>query len=176
MTPDQARAILDARARALARPHAVAADAAQFDAMIFELGGERFAIETRHVLEVVRLIDVTPLPGVPEFVVGVTNYRGNIVCVVDVRPLVGAPRGGLSDLSRLLILGGGAAEFAILADRVEGAPSLRIENVLPAPESLAPEGHELVIGVTREAVVVLDGAKLLDDPRLVIDDRGAGTV
>src|SRR5471032_258555 len=78
-SPAHAKAIMDARARRLApMPAASRPPDANVSVVLFGLGRERYAIEARFVREVVRFADFTPVPGTPEFVVGVANLRGMV--------------------------------------------------------------------------------------------------
>jgi purine-binding chemotaxis protein CheW len=167
MSPARARAIMDDRTRRLARKQAPAQRAGDaLEVLTFALGQERYAVETRYAREVVRLATITPVPGVPSFVMGVTNYRGQILCVLDLRLLLGAPATGITDLSRLIVFGG-SAEFGLLADRADEIRSLHAHEILASPEAVIGTGREFVRGVTRDALTVLDGAWLLRDPRLM---------
>src|SRR5579871_2124143 len=68
LTPERARAILEERARKEAESEAApAAAGVVLEAVVFALGNEKYALETRFVREVVRLSDYTPLPGSPPF-------------------------------------------------------------------------------------------------------------
>lgn len=51
----------------------------------FELGGETYGLPVRQVLEIIRCIDITRVPNMPPHVRGVTNLRGRIVPVLDLR-------------------------------------------------------------------------------------------
>src|SRR5262245_5302446 len=83
-TPERTREVLAERARRLAwaaqRPDA--ADEA-LDVLPFRLGREHYAIETRYAREVVRLTAFTKIPGTGDFLLGVTNLRGEIVPIFD---------------------------------------------------------------------------------------------
>ncbi|MEZ5365126.1 MAG: chemotaxis protein CheW [Bryobacterales bacterium] len=60
--------------------------------IVFGLHGARYAVSIRSVLELDRLSPITPVPNTPEFVLGVTNVRGEVVSVIDLRRLLGFPR------------------------------------------------------------------------------------
>jgi purine-binding chemotaxis protein CheW len=168
ISPERSRAILEERARKLAcAPEAVDLGESH-EVLAFALGPERYFIEMKYLREVVRFVDYTPVPGTPDFVVGVTNLRGEVVCVVDLRKFFGLPVRGLTDLSRAIALGVEVTEFAILADRVFDVGTMRARDILRSPES-SGVGHDYLLGVTREAAIVLDGAALLRDPRLTIE-------
>jgi len=170
--PAQVKAMMDERARRLAQPPAHDRPRGEaLELVAFGLANERYAVESRYVREVVRLTDLAPVPGAPEFLAGVANLRGEILAVVDLRRFFGVPARGITDMSRLVVLGGEEAEFGVLADAVSEVVSLRREDLL---DPLAPAtgiGGEFLRGVTRDGLIVLDGAALLESPRLVIEQR-----
>ncbi len=175
LSPARARAVLDERARALAHaPVEETAAASALEVVVFGLAEERYAIEARHVREVVRLIELTPLPGAPEFLPGVTNLRGQILAVIDLRKFFGAAPRGLSDLSRLVVLGAGRPEFGILADTVHEVAALVEAQILNPEAAVAGVGRDYLRGVTADGLIVLDGEALLQDPRLFVDQGEAG--
>ena len=173
--PERVRALMDERARALARPPAQSEETDAIAVMTFALGTERYAIETEYAREVVRLTDFSPVPGAPDFVLGVTNLRGEVLYLVDLRKFFDVPSKGLTDLSRIVVVGIETAEFGILVDEAFEMATLRPNDVVPPSESVAGIGREYLLGVTREALIVLDGAALLRDPRLFVNqDERAG--
>jgi purine-binding chemotaxis protein CheW len=170
LPPERARALLEERARALARPlQAATPDAGVLRLLTFALANERYAIEARHVREVVRLTAYVPVPGAPDFLLGVMNLRGEVLAVVDLRKFLGAAARGVSDLARVLVLGGDRAEFGILADAAHEVVAVPADAVHEPPPSVAGIGREYLLGVTADALIVLDGTVLLRDPRLFID-------
>jgi purine-binding chemotaxis protein CheW len=175
-SPERARALMDERARFLARvPAETVPAAAMLEVVTFHLAGERYAIEAPHVREVIRLIELTPLPGAPDFFAGVTNLRGHILAVIDLGKFFGLADKGLTDLTRVIVLGAERAEFGILADAAPEVTRLRADQVLEALGSVAGKDALALRGVTAEALLLLDGAALLQDPRLFID-QGEGEV
>jgi len=169
---DPIRALMDERARALARPPAPAEPADSLAVITFALATERYAIETRYVQEIVRLRDCTPVPGAPAFVRGVANLRGEVLCLVDLRRLVGLPSTDLNDRSRVVVLGVARADFGVLVDETFEIAKLQSDDILSSSDSVVGSGREYVAGVTREALIVLDGAALLRDPRLYVSQDG----
>jgi purine-binding chemotaxis protein CheW len=164
---DRAATILKERAQRLARPKAQER-ADGLELLIFVLSGEVWALETRAVREVARFTEFTAVPGGSAVLIGVTNLRGEILPVFDLRKLTGTVSTGLTDHSRLLVLGEERAELGLLADEVREVRVLGRDDLYDPPETLAAVGRGLLRGVTRDAVLVLDGAALLRDPRLFI--------
>src|SRR5688572_24628902 len=84
LAPERARAILEERARILARvPEQAAQDAEFVEVLIMTLGLERCALPTEHIREVLRFQEITPLPCPARHVLGVINVRGQILALFD---------------------------------------------------------------------------------------------
>src|SRR5471032_2992343 len=169
-SPAHAKAIMDARARRLAPiPEVSRPPGANVGVVLFGLGRERYAIETRFVREVVRFADFTQVPGTPKFVVGVANLRGTVIAIIDLHRFFNIPRKGVTDLSRVIVLGIDRVEFGILADLADGQTEIAVADILPPPGKMAGIASSYVRGVTREALIILDGMALLADERLTVD-------
>jgi purine-binding chemotaxis protein CheW len=170
LSPERARAVMEERARALARVPAPEPRAAEvIEVVTFNLANERYAVAAPHVREVVRFTDLAPIPGTPDFLAGVINLRGEILAVFDLRQFFGIAGRELAGLSRILVLGDDRAEFGLLTDAVHEVRALPIDDLREAPASVAGLGREYLRGVTADALIVLDGAVLLQDRRLFID-------
>lgn len=164
---ERATLILEERARALARPAQQARPAGRRELLVFVLSGELYALETRAVREVARFADFTAVPGASPFLLGVTNLRGEILPVFDLRRIAGIAERGLTDLSRLIVLGEeDRVELGLLADEVREVRSVAHAEIFDPPAELSAAGHHLFRGVTSDAVIVIDGDALLRDPRV----------
>lgn len=164
-SPERAKALMDARARALAVPEAPQPSAAALELLVFSLAGALYAVELRYVREVTRLVELSPVPGLPSWFSGVTSVRGEILALIDLRGFLGVAGAGLSDSSRAVVLGRERGEFAILADELARIVSLSPGELIEAPAALQGGGAD-ALGLTRDAVLVLDGQAMLEDPRL----------
>ncbi|HCE44680.1 MAG TPA: chemotaxis protein CheW [Lentisphaeria bacterium] len=71
--------------------------------LTFRAGSQDYAINTRNVLEVIPIVEVRKLPGTPDYVRGVLNYRGRLVPVVDITWMI-AGRASMEHLSSRIIL------------------------------------------------------------------------
>ncbi|MBX7200942.1 MAG: chemotaxis protein CheW [Rhodospirillaceae bacterium] len=175
---DRARKIMEARAKALARPQAESAAVEDLEAVVFSLARETYAIESRFVREVVLFTGFTPLPGVPAHVMGVTNLRGEILAVMDLRPFFNLTVQGVTDLARVIVLGEERPEFGVIADATAGHMSLARAGIKPASD-VAGLRSTFIAGVTASipggACMILDGGKLLADERFTVDHRNSTT-
>jgi purine-binding chemotaxis protein CheW len=135
--------------------------------MLLGIGGSTYAMPVAAVREIVRLPEVTRVPGLPAFVTGLANVRGRVLAVLDLRPLLNlqAARG-----ERLVILDRADAESATSGRGVIG---LIVDSAL---ELVAlPEGglEPLPPGVPSEAAAVVDGITVVDGaPVAVLSPAG----
>lgn len=167
---ERTRQILAARAERLAQVPERTPDACEIlELLTFQLGHDAFAIETRYVQEVQRPREITLVPGVPPFLVGVTNLRGEVLAVMDIRLFWGSRAQPDQAPANVIVLGLERPEFGIVADAVDEVATWRMENILAAPPSVSAEGRRYLKGVTAEAMLVMDGAVLLQDSTLYVD-------
>ena len=166
---DPVREILRRRARELAKtPAAEMGGARLMELLEFSLGPERYAFETSFVREVFPLTEITPLPGVPPYILGVVNVRGRILSVMDIRRLLDFANVGLTNLNKAIILHDGDMELAVLADEVAGVYAIDGDEGQRALATLSGRREEYLKGVTQDRVVVLDAEKLLASEDLLV--------
>jgi len=158
--PEHVRAVLEERARTLARPAASPSAADMLEAVTFTLANERYAIESRYVVQVFRLKELSLLPGAKAPIFGVTAWRGELLTILDLRPVLGLSVAALNDLTRVIVLGEERATFGILADAVRDLVTFPTAEVREPPEGVAMQRMYLR-GITGDAVLVLEARKLL---------------
>jgi len=161
--------ILQRRARELARPAArIQEGERRLSLLEFRLGPEAYAIEARHVREVVPTNYLAPLPGVPPFVLGIVSVRGLIWSVMDLRLFFNIPRRGISDHPRAILVEAGGLRWGILAD--SRLRMLYVDSLRPPPEVTERIPRNVVRGTTEDLAVVLDLDVLARDPRMIVQE------
>ena len=156
------QAVLDARARTLARPLVVHDDSVaddELDILTFQVGDERLGIPLGAIVAIVRASVVTPLPRAVAPVYGVSAWRGRpltVLSVADAAPTANAE-------GRLIVLGDGRrAVVGLLADAVDDTSVVRRSQLSPARGGTR---GVFAMGVTRDAVLVLDADAMLNAAR-----------
>jgi purine-binding chemotaxis protein CheW len=144
--------ILQERAAAVAQ----ARDDAQVGGMpvlAFKVGGERYAVEVKAVFQVVDAAGLTPLPATPPWVLGAILARTRVVPVIDLRALLGLEGGGMSDLSKVVVLEDGGELFGLAVEELEGRIDLE-------PETLATSSDGPFSWIAPDRLAVLDLGRL----------------
>lgn len=112
--------------------------------IVFTLNGTRYAVAMENVLEVDTLPAVTPIPNVPDWVEGVTNLRGEIISVVDLRRFLSLDAAEADRSQRLLVIKSHRSEVttSLVVDRVIGLRSFPADAVTepaaPIETNVAP--------------------------------------
>ncbi len=137
----------------------------------FRLAQECYALETRWVREVSNFKDLTPLPCCPSFVVGIVNMRGRILPVLDLKKFFDLPEHGITDLHRIILVGGNDLELGLLADTIVGVRSVPASDLQASLPTLCGIRGDYLKGVTAERLVVLDMARILTDPKIIVHEE-----
>jgi purine-binding chemotaxis protein CheW len=130
----------------------------------FHLAGETYAVNVMQVQEVLRVSEITPVPGAPDYVLGIINLRGNVVTVIDARKRMGLPPPTLDDSSRVAIIEVHHQVVGILVDSVAEVVDLRASDIDSAPNVGNEDGSRYIQGVASrdgELLILLDLNKFL---------------
>lgn len=119
--------------------------------VVVRLGGGRFALPMDAVAEVGRTPAVTRVPGTPSWVSGVTNWRGRILGVLDLRHLLGVPQDDAGE-GRLVVLARNGATVGVVAERVDGVIEVDEEALEPPLLTLPAEAGALLEGQVTDEI------------------------
>ena len=98
---------------------------------IISLGGELFTIDLKSVREVFVVESITPVPGMPSGLVGVTNLRGTVIPLLDLRPMFALDSD--ATLQYAVVVKHENWQVGILVDRVPEIRILSKDQFLPVP-------------------------------------------
>jgi len=127
------------------------------EVLAFRVGGERYAVPIAQVDEVLEIRGLFPLLGAPRHVLGAVVARSRLVPVLDLRQLLGLEGGGMSDLTKVAVVGQGEELFGLAIEDVEGR--LELGDV---KAGLSHGGPFQYVGPDRLAVLDLEK---LGEPR-----------
>ena len=165
------REILKARAEALAvKPEAPELPGQPLDLLEFRMAGELYAVQSAFVEEVVALSQFIPIPGTPDFVLGIVDIRGRIVALNDLRIFFGMPADALHERDKIVVLHGAGMEMGLLANEIAGARTVPREQIEHSMASVMGPETPHVLGLTREGTIVLDTKLLLAEPAFVVHE------
>jgi purine-binding chemotaxis protein CheW len=132
----------------------------------FRLGDETYGVNVMQVQEVLRITEIAPVPGAPDYVVGIINLRGNVVTVIDTRKRFGLYPKEPDDSSRIVIIEAEDQVIGILVDSVAEVVELRSSEIESAPNVGNEESSRFIQGVTSrngELLILVDLNRFLSD-------------
>lgn len=128
----------------------------------FTIGEVNYGVPVEQVREVRDMQTVTPVPGSPAFVEGVTNLRGQIITVMDLRKRLGLPqKDGAGE--KILIIDLGKHAIGVVVDSVTEVSTIR-GNDIEKNSEVTSSLDESIIGVGKQAnhlTIILDVAKTI---------------
>ena len=131
------------------------------------LGEETFAIDLRIVREVFKPDSITPVPGTPAALVGVTNLRGTIIPLADLRAALGVSVS--VPLKYAVVVRYGTQQVGILVEDVPEIRTIQSDDLVVPPLRNAAERAPLVSGSFRTGKKL---SALLEMSRLLASVEG----
>lgn len=133
------------------------------ECVTFRLEGTDYAMPLRSVVEVLRMVRLTPYPEGPRWFVGMLNLRGSGLGVVDLRLRLGRPPLDPSPEMAILVVRAGGQTFGLIVDEV-----IEVDRLTPEPMAYAGWGGSALV----PAVAHLgDRSILVIDPERILDHR-----
>ncbi|MEQ1637505.1 MAG: chemotaxis protein CheW [Methylococcales bacterium] len=132
----------------------------------FCLADEKYAINVMRVQEIMRVTEITPVPGAPSYVLGIINLRGKVVTVIDTHKRFGLDSITADDSSSIVIIETEAHVIGFLVDSVAEVIEMRASEIEVAPNFGNEEAAKYVQGVTErnnELLILVDLNKFLND-------------
>lgn len=134
--------------------------------VIFNLSGTEYAVPISNVTEIGHPLGVTPVPNVPEWMLGVANLRGDVVSVVDLRIFLRMEPAAYEQSSRMMVAQTREEELklGLIVDRVSGISFLDREKMGPPTTNIDDLISPYLVGTHEQngrLLVALDLEKLL---------------
>ncbi|OQY27420.1 MAG: hypothetical protein B6244_10635 [Candidatus Cloacimonetes bacterium 4572_55] len=136
-------------------------DEKRIQLVIFSLAGELYGFFGKYVKGIVSVETIAPVPGAPDYILGLTNVRGDIEAALDLKVIIDLPQSFPDRKSRLIITRVKNVSCGMLADRVEEVASIPESQIIATGTSKTV--NPLVAGKTSydgNDVVVLDIPKI----------------
>ncbi|AIN17792.1 cheW-like domain protein [Yersinia rochesterensis] len=144
--------------------------------LIFTLGAEEYGIDILKVQEIRGYDQVTRIANTPAFIKGVTNLRGVIVPIIDLRVKFAQQGVTYNENTVVIVLNFGQRVVGIVVDGVSDVLSLTAEQIRPAPEFAVTLATEYLTGLGslgERMLILVDIEKLLSSEEMSLLDSVA---
>ncbi|MBE2984145.1 purine-binding chemotaxis protein CheW [Campylobacter sp. RM9344] len=102
----------------------------------FVVGEEEYAIPILNIQEIIKPIEFTRVPSVPEYVLGVFNLRGNVIPLIDLRKRFSLNASKQSASTRYIVMKDEENIAGFVIDRLTEAIRINRNRIDPPPETL----------------------------------------
>ncbi|MBX5491031.1 MAG: chemotaxis protein CheW [Chloroflexi bacterium] len=141
-----------------------AAVASEEQVVVLELAGEAYGVEIGRVQEIIRMQPITRVPNGPAFFEGVTNLRGRVIPVLDLRKRFGLEATPPTRRSRIVVAELGEHTVGLVVDAVSEVLRVSADAVEPPSALVTTADSAYLRGVAKldeRLVLLLDLARIL---------------
>ena len=135
----------------------------------FQIDQQRYAFRIEQIQEIVILNEVTPTPQVPDCVEGVSNLRGSIIPIINLRQLFGLEPKPTDAETRTIVVNVGERTMGCTVDMVSQVLRIPDDAIQAAPETVTADGANYISGFAKldeQLVILLNIDELLSPERL----------
>ena len=129
------------------------------------LGSELFGVPVAEVQEVLRVTELTRVPHAPYPIRGVTNMRGHVLPVVDLRIRLGLEAIDLGTAHRIMVVASKGRLVGLLVDQVDQVVQIDRLAIEAPPDEVLSSGSYYILGVFQQAddlLILLDTDRVLE--------------
>ncbi len=116
--------------------------------VIFRLGREFYALDIQAVQEIVRMQTITSIPGSEPWVEGITNLRGRVVPVIDLRSRCGVETSAYSAETRIVVVSSATGMVGLIVDAVSEVMRIPADQIEP-PSSIVSVQNTYLRGIAK---------------------------
>jgi purine-binding chemotaxis protein CheW len=138
--------------------------------LTFFLAGEEYGVEILKVREIIGMMSVTPVPGMPAYVNGVVNLRGKVIPVIDLRLKFSMEAVAQTSESCIIVLDVQGRLMGMQVDRVSEVLDIAGGDIEDAPPVGDGADTAFILGMAKSkgrVKILLDIDRVLQDPSLM---------
>jgi purine-binding chemotaxis protein CheW len=160
----------------ITHPTDSAAEAQPREFLVFSLGSEEYAIDILKAQEIRGYENVTRIASAPPFIKGVTNLRGVIVPIIDLRIKFNLDRVEYDNQTVVIVVNVSGRVVGVVVDGVSDVLSLTPEQIKPAPEfglSLSSDYLSGLASLEDRMLVLVDIDRMLTSEEMALVEKTA---
>ena len=135
--------------------------------LTFILGTETYALDIRHVREIIGMQNITTMPDVPLYIKGVINLRGKVIPVMDVRARFRLPARDYDDRTCIIVIHVQEWSVGLVVDTVSEVLDIPPQQIEPPPRTGGSTNARFLEGMGKvgdQVRLVLNAERLLGAP------------
>jgi len=132
--------------------------------VVFDLANEHYGVDIGAVESIIKMQEITVVPRAPRFVEGVTNLRGAVLPVIDLRKRFGLPAEQTTRETRIVVAEIGGISAGMVVDGVSEVLRVPEEAVEPPSPLVMTVDSAFITGIAKvneRLVILLNLSKVL---------------
>ncbi|RJQ22044.1 MAG: hypothetical protein C4560_03190 [Nitrospiraceae bacterium] len=149
----------------------------------FNINSSEYMIPILKVREIISMPSVTAIPHLPPYVKGVTNLRGSVIPIINLRHLLNSC-GNESDGNTIIVITTGKITFGIIVNGITGVINADESDIEPPDnffnnssdniEGVAKINNKLIVLLNTKRLLPIDDMSLLEDAFIDVKKSGDG--
>ncbi len=117
--------------------------------VVFGLGKENYGVDISAVEAIIKMQPITVVPHTPHYVEGVTNLRGAVLPVIDLRKRFGLELDEISKNSRIVVIVLGKMKVGMIVDGVSEVLQVPEDAIEPTPSMITSVDTTFITGIAK---------------------------
>ncbi|MEJ8554566.1 chemotaxis protein CheW [Tepidibacter sp. Z1-5] len=133
---------------------------------------QKYAVEVAYINEVYSIKNVTMLPCTPAFIVGIMNFRGKIISVIDIRNFLGFTMNKIDadNVKKVIVINMNEIELGIAVDEILGCKDIHLSEIQKNISTITNFNTYYFEGITKERSIVLDIKNIMMDEKIIVNE------
>lgn len=131
------------------------------DVLLFSLGDRRYALPCNHIEEVIPMQSLVALPHSKRAILGISNNRGVLFAVVDLKRLLSIPASELTTMHRVVMLRHDHYRIGVLVDAVHGMDSIDAAALRDMPHELGEQTRRFLHGLSADGILMVSVEEII---------------
>lgn len=131
-----------------------------------KLGEEEYAIDVLKITEIIRTVEITIVPRMESYILGVMNLRGKVVPVIDLRVRFNLDSCDFDKSTRIIVVSVDKENIGFVVDEVTEVIRIKRSMVEPTPPLVGSIGQEYILGICKydsRLIMLLDIDRVIDE-------------
>jgi purine-binding chemotaxis protein CheW len=132
--------------------------------VVFELANEHYGLDISTVEGIIKMQSITKMPQAPNYVEGITNLRGSVVPVMDLRRRFGLATQERTKDTRIVVVYINSVKVGMIVDGVSQVLRIQDDTIEPPPPMVTTINSAFIKGIAKldnQLVILLDLTKVL---------------
>jgi len=137
--------------------------------LLFSVANEFYTIEPKYIREIINLPFYTPIPNVPEHIIGVFNFRGDIISLTDLSIFLNISTQDITNFNKIIIIENNEFSTGLLVSNIENLITISQKNIEEEISIFNTPKTKIIYGQfhhENKVIACLNGLTLIHETRV----------